>query len=186
MEFTAHRFVVGKLNQVPNMTPYQSGIPIDSILPPPIHDPAVKRCMKCYQSIIGSISWLASCICQYVAPVLSFLASYNNNPSHKDDKAAIHALKYLYSTADYGLSYHSNATKMIQAFNHFLVYHDKEAYIDTTPPAPGDVSRLTGFSDACWGGQLVNLAIQPQTVLHSSYSNTEACQAMSYAGQGAH
>ncbi len=34
VEYTAHRFAIDKLNPVPNMTPYRSGIPIDSIAPP--------------------------------------------------------------------------------------------------------------------------------------------------------
>jgi hypothetical protein len=37
VEYTTHRFAIDKLNPVPNMTFYRSGIPIDSIAPP---DPA--------------------------------------------------------------------------------------------------------------------------------------------------
>jgi hypothetical protein len=89
-----------------------------------------------------------------VSPVLSFLASYSTSPSHGHYQAALYALKYLYSTADYGISFHSDASNTIQAFNHFPHHHDKEAYTDATPPpAPGDCSNLTAFSDACWGGQ---------------------------------
>jgi hypothetical protein len=155
-EFSAHRFAVNKFNQVPNMTPYRSGLPIDSIPPPPKDDPDQKRRTKVYQSIVGCINWLATCTRPDIAPCLTFLASYNNCPSHEHYKSALYALKYLYSTAEYGISYHSNASTTIQAFNHFPAHHDKEAYTDATPPAPGDVSRLTGFSDACWGGQFGN------------------------------
>jgi hypothetical protein len=105
---------------------------------------------------VGCINWLATCTRPDIAPCLTFLASYNNCPSHEHYKSALYALKYLYSTAEYGISYHSNASTTIQAFNHFPAHHDKEAYTDATPPAPGDVSRLTGFSDACWGGQFGN------------------------------
>jgi hypothetical protein len=59
--------------------------------------------------------------------------------------------------AEYGLSYHSAASSTIQAFNHFPAHHNKEAYTDAIPPAPGDVSHLTGYSDACWGGQFGNV-----------------------------
>ena len=155
-EFMAHRFAVDRFKPVPNMSPYRSGIPIDSIAPPDKHNPDLKSRTKCYQSIVGSINWLATCTRPDIAPVLTFLASYNNNPSHEHYKAALHALKYLYSTADYGISYHSAASSTIQAFNHFPAHHDKEAYTDATPPAPGDVSHLTGYSDACWGGQFGN------------------------------
>ena len=66
-------------------------------------------------------------------------------------------LKYLYSTSEYGISFHSAANQTIQAFNHFPHHHDKEAYSDATPPpSPADCNNLTAFSDACWGGQFGN------------------------------
>jgi hypothetical protein len=155
-EFTAHRFSVHRYNQTPNMTPYRSGLPIDAIPAADPKDPDLKRRTKVYQSIVGCINWLATCTCPDVSPVLSFLASYSNCPSHGHYKAALHALKYLYSTADYGISFHSDASNTIQAFNHFPHHHDKEAYSDATPPAPGDCNNLTAFSDACWCGQVGN------------------------------
>lgn len=155
-EFTAHRFAVDRIKPVPNMTPYRSGLPIDSIPEAPPDDPDQKRRTKVYQSIVGCINWLATCTRPDISPALTFLASYNQRPSHGHYQAALHALKYLYSTADYGISYHSNASNTIQAFNHFPSHHDKEAYDDATPPSPGDVQRLTSFSDACWGGQFGN------------------------------
>eukprot|EP00956_Cyclotella_meneghiniana_P020999 scaffold37679_cov76-Cyclotella_meneghiniana.AAC.13 len=155
-EYSAHRFAVDKLNPVPNMTPYRSGIPIDSIPPPDPADPDLKRRTKCYQGIVGCINWLATCTRPDVAPALTFLASYNTNPSHQHYKAALHVLKYLYSTSEYGISFHSSANTTIQAFNHFPHHHDKEAYSDATPPSPAECHQLTAFSDACWGGQFGN------------------------------
>eukprot|EP00956_Cyclotella_meneghiniana_P031541 scaffold83108_cov73-Cyclotella_meneghiniana.AAC.5 len=138
------------------MTPYRSGIPIDSIPPPDPNDPDLKRRTKCYQGIVGCINWLATCTRPDVAPALTFLASYNTNPSHQHYKAALHVLKYLYSTSEYGISFHSSAHNTLQAFNHFPHHHDKEAYTDATPPSPAECHQLTGFSDACWGGQFGN------------------------------
>jgi hypothetical protein len=60
-EFTGHRFAINKFKQVRNMSPYCSGIPIDSIAPPDKHDPDLKRRTECFQSIVGSINWLATC-----------------------------------------------------------------------------------------------------------------------------
>lgn len=138
------------------MTPYRSGLPIDSIAPPDKTDPDLKRRTKVYQSIVGCINWLATCTRPDVSPVLSFLASYSNARSHQHYKSAIHLLKYIYSTADYGISFHSNDSNTLQAFNHFPHHHDKEAYSGATPPAPGNCTTLTAFSDACWGGQVGN------------------------------
>jgi hypothetical protein len=56
MEYTAHQFAIDKFKQVPNMTPYRSGLKIDSIPPPPPNDPDQKRRTKCYQSIVGCIN----------------------------------------------------------------------------------------------------------------------------------
>jgi hypothetical protein len=156
-EFTAHRFAIDRYNRTPHMTPYRSGLPIDSIPPPDPKDPDLKRRTKVYQSIVGCINWLATCTRPDVSPVVSFLASYSTAPSHQHYKSALHALKYLYSTADYGICFHSDASNTIQAFNHFPHYHDKEAYSDASPPpSPADCYNLTAFSDACWGGQVGN------------------------------
>eukprot|EP00804_Cyclotella_cryptica_P014486 CCRYP_004818-RA/>CCRYP_004818-RA protein AED:0.46 eAED:0.37 QI:0/0/0/1/1/1/2/0/357 len=142
------------MNPVPNMTPYWSGLPIDAIPPPDPTDPDLKRRTKCYQSMVGCINWLATCTRPDVCPVLTFLASYSQNPAHQHYKAALHVIKYLLSTSEYGISYHSHATSTVQAFNHFPHHHDKEAYSDATPPpSPSDCRNLTAFSDACWGGQ---------------------------------
>ena len=155
-EYAAHRFAVDKFNPVPNMSPYRHGMPIDAIPPPPSDDPDLKRRTKCYQGIVGCINWLATCTRPDVAPALTFLASHNTRPSHEHYKAALHVLKYLYSTAEYGISFHSNAQQTLQAFNHFPHHHDREAYNDATPPSPAECHQLTAFTDACWGGQFGN------------------------------
>jgi hypothetical protein len=152
----AHRFSVDTMNKTPNMTPYRSGLPIDSIQASDPNDPDLARRRKVYQSIVGSINWLANNTRPDVAPVLTFLASYMQLPSHQHYKAAIHVLKYLHSTSEYGLSYHSDSSSTLQAYNHFPCHHDKEAYTDATPPSPSESMQLTAYSDACWGGQIGN------------------------------
>eukprot|EP00956_Cyclotella_meneghiniana_P012602 scaffold17913_cov36-Cyclotella_meneghiniana.AAC.1 len=182
IDFTAHRFAVDRFKPVPHMTPYRSGIPIDSIPPPPKNDPDQKRSTKVYQSIVGCINWVATCTRPDIAPALTFLASYNQCPSHGHYQAALHALKYLYSTSEYGISNHSDASNTIQAFNHFPSHHDKEAYEDAVPPSPGDVKRLTSFSDACWGGQFGNAGGQSagnpsdKTEHHSALAKLKSLQ----------
>ena len=130
------------------MTPYRSGKPIDSIPDADPTDPDLKRRMKVYQSILGSINWLATCTRPDIAPALTFLSTYIQAPHEQHYKAAIWALRYLYSTAEYGISFHSSASTTVQAFNHFPHHHDKEAYTDTTPPSPSECHQLTAFSDA--------------------------------------
>jgi hypothetical protein len=142
-KFIAHRFAVDRYNHTPHMTPYLWGYPIDAIPPTDPKDPDLNRRTKVYQSIVRCINWLATSTRPDAAPVLSFLASYSHAPSHQHYKSALHAVKYLYSTADYGISFHSDASNTIQAFNLFPHYHDKEAYSDAAPPAPGDCHKLS-------------------------------------------
>jgi len=155
-DHTAHRFGVDRMNPVPNMTPWRSGLPIDSIANPDPEDPDLKRRTKVYQGIVGSINWLATCTRPDIAPALTFLATYNQSPSSQHYKSAIHALKYLYSTSTYGISFHSDADNTLHAYNHFPHHHDREAYDDATPPSPGECHQLTAYSDACWGSQIGN------------------------------
>ena len=52
-EFSAHQVGVDRMNRVPTMTPYRSGIPIDSIPYPDPSDPDLPRRTKVYQWIVG-------------------------------------------------------------------------------------------------------------------------------------
>ena len=135
-EHSSHCFGVYCMNPIPNMTPYCSGDPIDSIHGPDKDDPDLKQCTKIYQGIIGSINWFAQCSRPDIAPCLTFLVSYQNAPHHQHYLSALHVIKYLYSTSEYGISFHSSASSSLQAFNHFPNHHDKDAYSDATPPAP--------------------------------------------------
>ena len=126
-EFTAHIFSVQGANKVPNMTSYLSGFPIDSILLVDPLDPDLNRRRQVYQSIVDYINWLATFTRPDIAPVLTFLASYRNSTHQQHYKAAVHALKCLTITNEYGISFHSESSATIQAFNHFPHDHDRES-----------------------------------------------------------
>ena len=73
-EFTAHQFSVHTANKVPNMTPYCSFFPIDSI---PYVDPLdldIMHRKQVYQIIVGCINWLETCNLPDISPALTFLA----------------------------------------------------------------------------------------------------------------
>ena len=118
------------------MAPYCSGFPIDSITPIDPLNPDLPRRRQVYQSIVGCINWLATCTRPDIPPALTFLASYSNYPHPQHYKAAVHTLKYLMSTNEYSISFHSQSSSTIQAFNHFPHHHDKEAYTEATAPPP--------------------------------------------------
>ena len=129
------------------MTPYCFGFPIDSIPPIDPLDPGLNlnRRRQVYQSIVGCINWLATFIRPDIATVLTFLASYINSPHPQHCKSSVHALKYLTSTNEYGISFHSESLAKIQAFNHFPHHHDREAYTEATTPSPSECHQLTAY-----------------------------------------
>jgi hypothetical protein len=104
------RFVQQARNKIPTATPYQSGVPIDSIAPSLDADdsPAQLRCKEAYQSLIGSIGWLLSTTRPNLAAAHSFLSSYTSKPMTSQMKAALYVLHYIHSTHDYGISFTSN------------------------------------------------------------------------------
>ena len=114
------------------MTHYRSGFPIEPIPPIDPLDPDLPLKEQVYQSIIECINCLATCTRPDIAPALTFIASHRNVPHPQYYKTAVHALKYLTSTNEYGISFHSQSSSTIQAFNHFPHHHDKEAYTEAT------------------------------------------------------
>lgn len=150
----------------PTATPYRSGVPIDSIAPSsdPDDSPAQLRRTDAYQSLIGSIGWLATATRPDLAPIHSFLSSYNSKPSTGHMKAALYVLHYIHSTHDFGIHFTSSSQEPIHTFIHFPDSADIEAYTDAKPPSTSHQSPLTSYSDACWGSQLGS-AVRDGTLL---------------------
>jgi hypothetical protein len=94
------RFCHDVWEPTPTATPYRSGIPIDSIASSSDDDESLSqlRWTEAYQSLIGSVGWLATATCPDLAPVHSFLSSYNSKTSTGHMKAALHVLHYIHST----------------------------------------------------------------------------------------
>ena len=135
----------------PMATPYRSGIPINSIASSSDKDdsPSQLRWTDAYQSLIGSIGWLAMATHPDLAPVHSFLSSYNSKPSSDHMKAALHVLHYIHSTHDHGIHYTLSATDPVHTFVHFPDSVDVKAYTDAKPSSPSHSSPLTSYSDTC-------------------------------------
>jgi hypothetical protein len=167
--FSSHlvdSFHLSDRNQTPTATPYRSGILIDAIAESNEDDdsPALKRRKEAYQSLIGSLGWLAHSTRPDLITAHSFLASYSNKPSSGHMKVALYALHYIHSTFDYGISFTSDSIAPMHSYIHHPASTDVEAYRDATPPKSHDSSALTSYSDACWGSQIGN-AIAEGTLL---------------------
>jgi hypothetical protein len=145
-------------NITPDATPYRSGLPIDAC-PESDEDELTPTFMdrkRKYQSIVGSIGWLAQSTRPDLAPSHSFLSAYCNKPSRSHLNAALYVLHYIHSTIDYGFSFSSEETAPLHTYMSFPHSSDTEAYTDALPPSPDSHHRLTTYSDACWGSQIGN------------------------------
>ena len=150
------RFECETRDPTPTATPWRSGLPIDSIPSASIDDvsPAQKRRREAYQSLVGSIGWLANTTRPDLSPVHSFLSSYTMVPAAGHMKAALYCLHYINSTHDQGISFSSRDGQPVHTFLHHPDISDAEAFTDAVPPKLERRQHLTTYSDACWGSQL--------------------------------
>ena len=145
-------------NTTPDATPYRSGLPIDAC-PESDEDeenPTFRERKKKYQSIVGSIGWLAQSTRPDLSPSHSFLSAYVNKPSRSHLNAALYVLHYIHSTIDYGFAFSSEEKAPLHTYMSYPHSSDTEAYSDALPPRPDSHHRLTTYSDACWGSQIGN------------------------------
>jgi hypothetical protein len=117
-------------------TPYRSGHPIDSI---PYQDMASAdrdRLRLQYQSLVGSLNWLAHTTCPDLSTVVSLLAQHQNLPSPGHYDVALYVVKYLASTKNLGIYFTSSKRSTMELFLHF-------------PLSP----QVLSMADANWGPQ---------------------------------
>ena len=110
--------------------------------------PAQLRRRDAYQSLVGSIGWLANCTRPDVAPAHSFLSSYLMRPALGHMKAALYVLHYIHSTHDYGITFTSRICRPVHTYVHHPHSSDTEAYGDAVPPTKEQHHRFTTYSDA--------------------------------------
>ncbi len=88
-------------------TPYRSGLPIDAIK----HDMSSLDRDKLhlqYQSLVGSLNWLAHTTIPNLSTVVSLLAQHQSIPSPGHLEAARYAIKYLASTKTLGIYFYKS------------------------------------------------------------------------------
>ncbi len=149
MGFVAHLVKdnnVRTRNIAPDATPYRSGLPIDACPESKEADdcPALIERKRRYQSVIGSIGWLAQSTRPDLAPTHSFLSVYNKKPSKSHWNAALYALHYIHSTIDYGFTFTSKERGPLLTFMSFpppLVtgIHRRHPSIQRPAPSPHQV-----------------------------------------------
>jgi hypothetical protein len=145
-------------NITPNATPYCSGLPVNACPESDKADDclALIKCKRRYQSVGGSIGWLAQSTRPDLAHTHSFLSAYNNKPSKSHWNAALYALHYIHSTINYGFMFTSKAQAPLHTFMSYPPSSDTEAYTNAIPHLSHQHHCLSTYSDACWGSQLGN------------------------------
>jgi len=122
-------------------TPYQSHFHIDSI---PTQDMLAQdrdRLRLKFQSLVGSLNWLAHTTRPDLSTVVSLLAQHQCTPSPGHYDAAIYVAKYLATTRNLGIYFTSERSSTLESFLHFPIPHS-----------------LLPMSDANWGPQDASLS----------------------------
>jgi len=137
-------------------TPYQSHFHIDSI---PTQDMLAQdrdRLRLKFQSLVGSLNWLAHTTRPDLSTVVSLLAQHQCTPSPGHYDAAIYAAKYLATTRNLGIYFTSERSSTLESFLHFPIPHS-----------------LLPMSDANWGPQDASLS---STVLEVPLFLSRSCR----------
>jgi hypothetical protein len=125
-------------------SPYRSGMPIDTIPTIDMSVPDRDKLRLQYQSLVGSLNWLAHTTRPDISTVVSLLAQHQSNPSPGHFDAAIHVVHYLSHTKTLGIQFSSCRRVGLESFLHF-------------PLLP----QILPMTDANWGPQDASLSTVP-------------------------
>jgi len=117
-------------------SPYKSGVHIDSIPDIDLVSNERDQLRLKYQSLVGSLNWLAHTTRPDLSTIVSLLAQHKNNPYPGHYDAALYVVKYLATTKNLGLYFTSLRSTTIESFLHFPISQS-----------------LLSMSDANWGPQ---------------------------------
>jgi len=117
-------------------TPYQTGQSIDSLPAVPMSSSDRNVLRLKYQSLVGSLNWLAHTTHPDLATVVSLLAQHQSDPLPGHYDAACYVVKYLATMKTLGIYFTSHKRSLLESFLHF--------------PVP---SQVLSMSDANWGPQ---------------------------------
>jgi hypothetical protein len=135
-------------NATPADTPYHSGHTIDNIPKTDMSTLEQNIVTANYQSLVGSLLWLAYATHPDFCVTTSLMAQYNKQTSSGHYDAARYVLKYILVTIDRGLWFtHKPNTTIVN-------------FIGFAPPPN------TTFSDANWGRQNASVPKSPHPPIH--------------------
>jgi hypothetical protein len=115
-------------------SPYKSGCSIDSIPPVEMSSTEQDALRLKYQSLIGSLNWLAHTTWPDLSTAVSLLAQRQSSPSPGHYDSAFYVCHYLAHTKSLGIYFSSHRRTTLESFLHF-------------PLSP----QVLPMSDANWG-----------------------------------
>jgi len=130
------------------VTPYQSGLAIDSIPVSPLSSTKQDKLRLYYQSLVGSLNWLAHTTHPDLSMVVSLLAQHQSTPSQGHLDVALHVIKYIAQTKTLGIYFSSCKQSTLESFLHFPLS-----------------SSLLSMADANWGPQDASVSKSKPTEL---------------------
>jgi hypothetical protein len=135
------------------ITPYCSGLSIDSIEIQELPTDQKDFLRLQYQSLVGSLNWLAHTTRPDLSTVVSLLAQYQSDPSPGHFEAAKYVVHYLANTRDLGIKF-TSVKSLLESFLHF--------------PIP---TTVLSMSNANWGPQDASVSSNPKELpLFASWS----------------
>jgi len=117
-------------------SPYRSGMSVDTIPHQDLSSSVRDNLRLQYQSLVGSLNWLAHTTHPDLSTIVSLLAQHQCNPSPGHLDAALYARKYLATTKTLGIYFTSNKRTKLEAFLQFPLSQP-----------------VLAMSDANWGPQ---------------------------------
>jgi Reverse transcriptase (RNA-dependent DNA polymerase) len=128
----------------PKMTPYRSGLPIDTLSQHEsnLSDTEREKLRLKFRSYLGMLNWLSISTRPDLTTVHSLLATATESPTLAHLNALRHVGRYLKATMDYGISFSSRSNASLEAFIEFPLADNDES-----------IPHPSGFADANWGPQ---------------------------------
>jgi hypothetical protein len=121
-------------------SPYQANCHIDSIPIQEMSSSDRDHLRLRYQSLVGSLNWLAHTTLPDISTAVSLLAQHQSTPSQGHLDSALYVARYLATTRTLGILFSSTRSTLLESFLHF--------------PLP---NSLLAMSDANWGPQDASL-----------------------------
>jgi len=112
-------------------SPYQSGIHIDSIPMDGTIPMAWDKLRLQYQSLVGSLNWLAHTTRPDLSTIVSLLAQHQSQPTQAHYHAATYVVKYLATTKNLGIYFTSLRSYTIESFLYFPLSQSLLSMLDT-------------------------------------------------------